>query len=88
MTTEGYIDNAASIKRLAEVSLSYVESGAQVIAPSDMMDGRIGAIKHELVKRNLEVPVMSYAAKFASSYYGPFRDACKSAPGKSDRQAY
>ncbi|EAR84688.1 delta-aminolevulinic acid dehydratase (macronuclear) [Tetrahymena thermophila SB210] len=88
LNCEGYIDNAASLKRLVEVSISYVQSGAQVIAPSDMMDGRIGAIKQELIRQNLEIPVMSYAAKFASSYYGPFRDACKSAPGKSDRQAY
>ncbi|EGR29745.1 hypothetical protein IMG5_149280 [Ichthyophthirius multifiliis] len=85
---DGLIDNGKSIQRLAEISVSYVESGAQVIAPSDMMDGRIATIKYELLKRGLEIPIMSYSAKFASSFYGPFRDACKSAPGKSDRQAY
>ena len=51
-----------------------------------MMDGRIGYIKHEILNRGLEIPIMSYSAKFASSFYGPFRDACKSEPGKANRE--
>lgn len=82
------IDNAKSARRLAQVALSYVEAGANMVAPSDMMDGRIGEIKKLLIERGLEVPVMSYAAKFASCLYGPFRDVCKSAPSKFDRQSY
>ena len=69
------VDNAASITRLRDVGVAYATAGADVIAPSDMMDGRIAAIKAGLRKAGLEsrVPVMSYAAKFASCFYGPFR---------------
>ncbi|KAJ3129018.1 hypothetical protein HK098_002869 [Nowakowskiella sp. JEL0407] len=74
---DGVLDNLASIKRLAQVSVSYAQAGCQVIAPSDMMDGRIGAIKASLLEHGLgnRVAVMSYSAKFASAFYGPFRFA-------------
>ncbi|PVD22240.1 hypothetical protein C0Q70_18048 [Pomacea canaliculata] len=86
----GTIDNEASIQRLAEVAVAYAKAGCQVIAPSDMMDGRIGAIKKALFKNDMgnTVSVMSYSAKFASSFYGPFRDAAKSAPAFGDRRCY
>ena len=69
------IDNAASIARLGEIAVSYAMAGADVVAPSDMMDGRVAAIKSALRSVNLEsrVPVMAYSAKYASCFYGPFR---------------
>ncbi|XP_071822005.1 delta-aminolevulinic acid dehydratase-like [Apostichopus japonicus] len=87
---DGSINNEASIKRIAEVAASYAKAGSHIVAPSDMMDGRIGAIKEELRRCNLmsKVGVMSYSAKFASCFYGPFRSAAKSAPGKGDRKGY
>ncbi|XP_041368084.1 delta-aminolevulinic acid dehydratase-like isoform X2 [Gigantopelta aegis] len=87
---DGSIDNEPSIARLAEVAENYAKAGCQVIAPSDMMDGRIGAIKKRLRAAGLDnkVSVMSYSAKFASSFYGPFRDAAKSAPSFGDRKCY
>ncbi|XP_065835087.1 delta-aminolevulinic acid dehydratase-like [Oscarella lobularis] len=87
---DGTINNEASIKRLAEVSLAYAKAGCQVIAPSDMMDGRVAAIKDILHQNGLggKVSVLSYSAKFASSFYGPFRDAAKSAPAFGDRRCY
>ncbi|KAI9594584.1 hypothetical protein BDF19DRAFT_444155 [Syncephalis fuscata] len=87
---EGAIDNEASIRRIANVSISYARAGCQVIAPSDMMDGRIGAIKQALRTAKLDhrACVMSYSAKFASAFYGPFRDAANSSPSKGDRRCY
>jgi porphobilinogen synthase len=86
---DGSMDNDATIRRLAEVSVRYARAGAHMVAPSDMMDGRIGAIKQALAQGALDhVPVMSYAAKFASCFYGPFRDAAHSAPAFGDRRAY
>jgi len=86
---DGQINNPESVARLAEVALNYARAGAHMIAPSDMMDGRIGAIKEILVKNDLHhVAVMSYAAKFASCFYGPFRDAADSAPAFGDRRSY
>lgn len=86
----GDLDNAQSIARLAEISLAYAQAGAQIIAPSDMMDNRIGAIKSILAANRLDrqVAVLSYAAKFASCFYGPFREAAKSKPGSGDRKSY
>ncbi|XP_034230432.1 delta-aminolevulinic acid dehydratase [Thrips palmi] len=86
----GAINNEASIKRIAEVALAYAVAGAHIVAPSDMMDGRIGAIKKALAGAGLSntVSVLSYAAKFASGFYGPFRDAAKSAPSSGDRKCY
>lgn len=87
---DGVLDNPLSIKRIAEVALSYAKAGAHIIAPSDMMDGRIGAIKKALEDSGLlnKVSVLSYSVKFASNYYGPFRDAAQSAPKFGDRKAY
>lgn len=84
------ISSNESIKRLAEISLTYAKAGAHIIAPSDMMDNRIYAIKEILIKNKLEkqVSLLSYAVKFASCFYGPFRDAAKSAPGFGDRKGY
>lgn len=89
-TDDGELDNALSIARLAAISLAYALAGAQVIAPSDMMDNRIGAIKQALCAHKLDrsVAVLSYAAKFASCFYGPFREAAKSKPGSGDRKSY
>ncbi|KAJ3214412.1 hypothetical protein HDU67_001699 [Dinochytrium kinnereticum] len=87
---DGSINNEESIKRLAEVGLSYAKAGCQIIAPSDMMDGRIKAIKDLLHLNGLSnrVSVMAYSAKFASVFYGPFRDAACSAPSFGDRKCY
>lgn len=87
---DGTLDNAASVKRLANQALAYAKAGAQVVAPSDMMDGRVGAIKRILNDNGLasRVAVLSYAVKFSSCFYGPFRDAAKSAPAFGDRRAY
>ncbi|XP_073244488.1 delta-aminolevulinic acid dehydratase-like isoform X1 [Porites lutea] len=90
LNKDGSINNPESIKRLAEVSLAYAKAGCHVIAPSDMMDNRIASIKDILHKNGFggKVAVMSYSAKFASSFYGPFRDAAKSAPAFGDRRCY
>ncbi|KAJ3090618.1 hypothetical protein HK100_007386, partial [Physocladia obscura] len=90
LNPDGTIDNQKSIKRLAEVSLKYAQAGCHVIAPSDMMDSRIGAIKEILHANGLggNVAVMAYSAKFASVFYGPFRDAACSAPAAGDRKRY
>ncbi|ORY79898.1 hypothetical protein BCR37DRAFT_77145 [Protomyces lactucae-debilis] len=87
---DGTLDNAASIKRIAEVAVNYAKAGAQCVAPSDMMDGRIKAIKQGLLDAGLahKVMLMSYAAKYATCLYGPFREAAGSAPGTGDRKAY
>lgn len=79
-----------SRQRLAEVALAYAKAGCQVVAPSDMMDGRVEAIKTALIKHGLgnRVSVMSYSAKFASCFYGPFRDAAQSSPAFGDRRCY
>ncbi|ESO11038.1 hypothetical protein HELRODRAFT_185301 [Helobdella robusta] len=84
------IDNDASIERLAEVALAYAKAGCDVVAPSDMMDGRVGSIKQSLIRAGLgsQVAILSYSAKFASAFYGPFRDAAKSAPSFGDRRCY
>lgn len=84
------MDNEASIKRLAEISLNYAKAGAHIIAPSDMMDNRIAAIKTILHENRLgdRVAVLSYAVKFSSCFYGPFREAARSAPAYGDRKCY
>uniref|UniRef100_A0A1X7UVL1 Delta-aminolevulinic acid dehydratase n=1 Tax=Amphimedon queenslandica TaxID=400682 RepID=A0A1X7UVL1_AMPQE len=90
LTNTGSLDNPKSIKRLAEIAVAYGKAGAHVVAPSDMMDNRVRAIKQGLELNGLStsVAVMSYSAKFASSFYGPFRDAAKSAPAFGDRRCY
>ena len=85
----GSVDNDASLPLLAETSVSLVEAGCDIIAPSDMMDGRVLAIRAALDSAgHTETPVLSYAAKFASAFYGPFRDAADSAPQFGDRRGY
>lgn len=87
---DGTINNEASIQRIAEVALKYAQAGAHIVAPSDMMDNRIFAIKESLRSHGLEgkVSVLSYSVKFASNFYGPFRDAANSAPAFGDRKCY
>lgn len=90
LTSDGIIDNEPSIKRIAEIALAYARAGANIVAPSDMMDNRIAAIKQTLRDNSLEnrCSVLSYSVKFASGFYGPFRDAAKSAPAFGDRKCY
>ena len=79
----------AAIQTLAQVALNYARAGADAVAPSDMMDGRIAAMRQLLDKEGLETtPIVSYAAKYASSFYGPFREAAESAPAFGDRRSY
>jgi porphobilinogen synthase len=81
--------NDASVARLAETALSHARAGADIVAPSDMMDGRVGAIRTRLDECGFEdVAILAYAAKFASAYYGPFREAAESTPAFGDRRAY
>ncbi|NQU10696.1 porphobilinogen synthase, partial [bacterium] len=83
------IDNDASLPLLARAAVAYAEAGADIIAPSDMMDGRVAAIRSALDQRGLvQTPILSYAAKFASAFYGPFREAAESAPQFGDRRSY
>ncbi|MBR3396735.1 MAG: porphobilinogen synthase [Lachnospiraceae bacterium] len=83
------VDNDRTLELLAATALSHVEAGAQMVAPSDMMDGRIRAIRECLDgKGHIETPIMSYAVKFASAFYGPFREAAGSAPSFGDRRGY
>ncbi|XP_057240903.1 delta-aminolevulinic acid dehydratase isoform X1 [Malurus melanocephalus] len=87
---DGTIQNELSCQRLAEVALAYAKAGCHIVAPSDMMDGRIAAMKQALISNDLgnKVSVMSYSAKFASCFYGPFRDAALSKPAFGDRRCY
>ncbi len=86
---DGRVRNDATLDLLARVALSHVEAGADIVAPSDMMDGRVGAIREALDESGFqETPIMSYSAKYASSFYGPFRDAADSAPQFGDRRSY
>ena len=83
------VDHDTTLEVLGQVAVSHAEAGADMVAPSDMMDGRVGAIREALDERGFEmVPIMSYAVKYASSFYGPFRDAAESAPAFGDRRAY
>lgn len=84
-----HIDNDATLNLLAKSALAYAQAGADIVAPSDMMDGRVAAIRTALDKAKFtNTPIMSYAAKFASSYYGPFREAAESPPQFGDRRTY
>jgi porphobilinogen synthase len=86
---DGSIDNDASLELLARTAASHARAGADVIAPSDMMDGRVGAIRAELDAEGFaELPILAYAAKFASAFYGPFREAAGSTPAFGDRRSY
>ncbi|MHC4173409.1 MAG: porphobilinogen synthase [Planctomycetota bacterium] len=86
---DGKIDNDPTCELLAKVALSHAQAGADVVAPSDMMDGRVKYIREALEENGFEnVAIMSYAAKYASAFYGPFRDAAESAPSFGDRRTY
>jgi porphobilinogen synthase len=86
---DGSVDNDATCELLAKMALSHAQAGADIVAPSDMMDGRVKAIREALEENNFEnVAIMSYAAKYASAFYGPFRDAAESAPAFGDRKSY
>ena len=86
---DGDVDNDSTLITLANQSLSLVQAGADMVAPSDMMDGRVGAIREILDKNNFEkIPIMSYSAKYASGFYGPFREAAESAPKFGNRATY
>jgi porphobilinogen synthase len=83
------VDNDATLDLLARMSSSHAEAGADMVAPSDMMDGRVGAIRKKLDEQGFtHISIMSYAAKYASSFYGPFREAAESAPQFGDRKSY
>lgn len=86
---DGKVENDATLELLAKMALSHAQAGADVVAPSDMMDGRVRAIRQVLECNGFDdVAILSYAAKFASSFYGPFRDAAESAPAFGDRKSY
>ena len=85
----GEVMNDVSLELLAQAAASQAEAGADIVAPSDMMDGRVAAIRSELDREGFEhVPIMAYAAKYASAFYGPFREAAESAPQFGDRRSY
>ena len=85
----GYVDNDRTLAVLAKIALSHAQAGADMVAPSDMMDGRVGAIRKVLDQHGfVKVGIMAYSAKFASNFYGPFRDAADSAPAFGDRKTY
>ncbi|OOB76392.1 delta-aminolevulinic acid dehydratase, partial [Clostridium haemolyticum] len=86
---DGYVNNDKTLKYLAKIAVSQAKAGTDMIAPSDMMDGRIVAIREALDKEGFyNIPIMSYSAKYASAFYGPFRDAADSAPAFGDRKSY
>jgi porphobilinogen synthase len=86
---DGSVDNDSSVELLARTAVSHARAGADVVAPSDMMDGRVGAIRAELDAEGLtDIPIVAYSAKFASAFYGPFREAADSTPAFGDRRAY
>jgi porphobilinogen synthase len=85
----GQVDNDGTLDLLARASVCYAEAGADMVAPSDMMDGRVGAIRSALDSNGLtHIPIMAYSAKYASGFYGPFREAADSAPKFGDRRSY
>lgn len=85
----GQVDNDATLEWLAKAAVSHARAGADIVAPSDMMDGRVGAIRHALDGSGYaNTPILSYAAKFASVFYGPFREAAESTPQFGDRRSY
>jgi porphobilinogen synthase len=89
LVRDGYVQNDETLELLVREAVSHVEAGADVVAPSDMMDGRVAAIREALDARDYQTtPIMAYSAKFASAYYGPFREAAESAPQFGDRRAY
>ncbi len=86
---DGRIDNDVTLELLAKTAISHAEAGADAVAPSDMMDGRVGALRAQLdAEGHSETPIVAYSAKFASAFYGPFREAADSAPAFGDRRTY
>ena len=86
---DGSVDNDSTLELLSRTAISQARAGADAVAPSDMMDGRVGAIRSELDAEGLtDTPIIAYSAKFASAFYGPFREAADSAPAFGDRRAY
>jgi porphobilinogen synthase len=86
---QGEVDNDATLELLARTALSQVKAGADMVAPSDMMDGRVAEIRQALDENGFEhIPIMAYSAKYASAFYGPFREAAESAPQFGDRKSY
>ena len=86
---DGVVENDISLELLADTAVSHANAGADMVAPSDMMDGRVGAIRSSLDNEGLtETAIMAYSAKFASAFYGPFRDAAHSTPSEGDRRGY
>ena len=89
IVSNGVIDNDRTLPLLSRVALSHVEAGADIVAPSDMMDGRVKAIREALDNEGCQhIPILSYAAKYASAFYGPFREAAESTPQFGDRRSY
>jgi porphobilinogen synthase len=86
---DGEVDNDVTVELLAKTAISHAEAGADAVAPSDMMDGRVGAIRHQLDEEGHPgTPIVAYSAKYASAFYGPFRDAAESTPESGDRRGY
>jgi porphobilinogen synthase len=89
LTADGRVDNDSSLELISRTAVSLAKAGCDVVAPSDMMDGRVGHIRHALDDEGMsDVPIISYSAKFASAFYGPFREAADSAPAFGDRRGY
>lgn len=89
LTKGGYVDNDKTLEYLANIAVSHAKAGADMVAPSDMMDGRVKVIRNALDKEGFfNVPIMSYSVKYASTFYGPFREAANSAPSFGDRKTY
>lgn len=89
LTEDGYVDNDKTLEYLGKIAVSHALAGADMVAPSDMMDGRVGYMREALDKAGyVNVPIMAYSAKYSSAFYGPFRDAADSAPSFGDRKAY
>jgi porphobilinogen synthase len=86
---DGAVDNDLTLELLAKTAISHAEAGADVVAPSDMMDGRVGVLRSQLDAEGYsELPIVAYSSKFASAFYGPFREAAESAPAFGDRRGY
>lgn len=86
---DGYVNNDETLQYLGKIALSYAKCGVDMIAPSDMMDGHIASLRHALDEAHYEtIAIMGYSAKYASNYYGPFREAANSAPSQGDRKSY
>jgi porphobilinogen synthase len=89
LVRDGEVDNDITVELLAKAAISHAEAGADAVAPSDMMDGRVGTIRHQLDEEgHAGTPILAYSAKYASALYGPFRDAAESTPSFGDRRGY